>query len=83
MREVTHVKAHDRRLPQKSPEYIARNLALMTRKEDEEAFLRRHGVKTVGTDDPRLCVPIPAPANGSAPSKGGIIANLKALAGWK
>lgn len=65
MTKTVQVSGHIRKI-EKSPEYIARNLALMTRKEDQEAFLRRHNIKTVSVDDVRLAAPIPAPANGSS-----------------
>lgn len=41
---MTFVKAHERKTPGKSPEYIETHMALMTRAEQRIAFARRHGV---------------------------------------
>lgn len=59
---MTFVKAHERKSPAKSAEYISTHMALMTRTEQRIAFARRHGVELVGTDDS-----IPAPTHGRAP----------------
>lgn len=61
---MTFVKAHERKPPAKSAEYISTHMALMTRTEQRIAFARRHGIELVSTDDPRLKAPIPAPAHG-------------------
>ncbi|QIG67288.1 hypothetical protein EVB37_052 [Rhizobium phage RHph_TM3_3_3] len=62
---MTFVKAHERRAPAKSAEYIATHMALMTRTEQRIAFARRHGVELVDTDDPRLSAQPPEPAHSS------------------
>ena len=61
---MTFVKAHERRAPAKSAEYIATHMALMTRAEQRIAFARRHGVELAGTEDPRPKADNTEPANG-------------------
>ncbi|MEB3043653.1 hypothetical protein [Rhizobium mulingense] len=48
---MTFVKAHERRPPAKSAEYIATHMVLITRTEQCIAFARRHGVELVDVDD--------------------------------
>ena len=48
---MTFVKAHERKTPGKSPEYIETHMALMTRSEQRIAFARRHGVVLIEHPD--------------------------------
>jgi hypothetical protein len=68
------VSAHTRRLPEKAPDPFAPVMA--ARRKD---FARKWNVQLIGTDDPRLSVPIPEPVEGGM-SNTWIIERIRQLA---
>lgn len=63
---MTTVRSHERQKPRKPEVYIKTNLSLMASPQARAAFIAKHGVELVGSDDPRLSQPVQPPANGSA-----------------
>ncbi len=55
------VSAHTRRPPEKAPDPFAPVMAARRR-----AFAAKWGVELVGSDDPRLAAPVPAPTKAAS-----------------
>lgn len=63
---MTLVRQHERQKPRKPNAYVETHLALFSRRADKIAFLQLHGIPLVGSDDPRLADPVPAPSKAAS-----------------